>query len=586
MANQPEGEKILVCSAWPYANGDLHLGHIAGAYLPADIFARFHRLFGNDVLFVSGSDAHGTPITLKAKQEGVTPFEIVTRYHDRFLEGWKKLGISFDLFTHTHTENHKEVVTDVFKTLVEKEDLQVATQEQFYDLQEEMFLPDRYVRGTCPFCESENARGDQCESCGKTLDAAALKNPRSTVSDSTPELRETDHFFFHMEKYQEQLSEYIEGKKDWRPAVQNFTAAMIEDGLKPRAITRDIDWGIPVPQKGWESKVIYVWFDAVIGYLSASKEWAKRKAEAGSWEDWWKNTEAKSYYFIGKDNVPFHTVIWPIELMAYDSSLQLPRDVPANQFLNIAGEKFSTSRGLGVWLLDVLERFDVDPLRYYLASIMPETKDANFSWEELYTRNNGELVAAWGNLVNRVIGFAYKRYDGKIPQPLELDQLDTDLLEGIEAGFDTVAELYKGVKLRDALKETMRLVRSVNRYLDEKAPWSLFKESPEAAGTAVYVAMRAIDSLKIMLAPVLPNSSEAIHKAFGYVTPLFGESRIETDAEQGYSYLSHQAAEDTSGEITRMHWKASDLAPGSSFERLEPLFSMLDLDELSAESEQ
>ncbi|MCL4121443.1 UNVERIFIED_CONTAM: hypothetical protein GTU68_045607 [Idotea baltica] len=554
MAQQSKKEKILVCSAWPYANGDLHLGHVAGAYLPADIFARFHRLLGNDVLFVSGSDAHGTPITLKAKQEGVTPLEIVNRYHERFLEGWSRLGITFDHFTHTHTENHIKVVSEIFQKLKEQGDLKVATQQQFFDVQEKMFLPDRYVHGTCPFCDSDKARGDQCESCGKTYETSLLKNPVSTLSDSTPELRDTDHFFFHMEHYQEALAKYVATQDHWRPAVKNFTASMIDDGLRSRAITRDIDWGIPVPEAGWEEKVIYVWFDAVIGYLSASKEWAALSGIEDAWQDWWKDKDAKTYYFIGKDNVPFHTVIWPIELMAYDPELNLPFDVPANQFLNIAGEKFSTSRGLAVWLLDVLDKFDADSVRFYLTSIMPETKDANFSWDEFFTRNNGELVAAWGNLVNRVFGFAHKRYDAIIPQPQELAELDTTLLSEIEAGFETVAVHYKKVELRDALKEAMRLVRCVNRYLDEKAPWTAFKTDPVAAGTSVYVAMKAIDSLKILLAPVLPNSSEEIHRAFGYSTPLF-ESQ----------------------------WAASTLEAGKPFSRPEPLYKVLEAEEETEE---
>ncbi|MCL4152721.1 UNVERIFIED_CONTAM: hypothetical protein GTU68_019552 [Idotea baltica] len=352
---------------------------------------------------------------------------------------------------------------------------------------------------------------------------------------------------------------------------------MIEDGLKPRAITRDIDWGVPVPEEGWESKVIYVWFDAVIGYLSASVEWAKTFGkEDTDWESWWKSDDARSYYFIGKDNIPFHSLIWPIELMAYDETLNLPYDVPANQFLNIAGEKLSTSRGLAVWLLDVLENFSADSVRYYLTAIMPETKDANFSWEEFQVRNNGELVAAWGNLVNRVLGFAYGRYDGKVPTPNELDERDLGLLAEIEKGFDTVGGHYEAVELRDALKESMRLTREVNKYLDEKAPWVSFKTDPVIAGTAIYVAMRAIDSIKILFAPILPDSSQKVHEMFGYTSPLFGSQEIVTqdEGEGPYSILTYNKLDrEVAGEDI---WRPSELAAGTSFAKPSPLYTVLE----------
>lgn len=569
-------ERVLICSAWPYANGDLHLGHVAGAYLPADISARYQRLRGKEVLYVSGSDAHGTPITLKAKEEGLTPLEVVHRYHRRFLEGWTRLGITFDLFTHTHTKNHRSITESFFLKLREQGDLQVATSKQFYDTAVEMFLPDRYVKGTCPLCGYERARGDQCENCGKTFETTSLVNPISSLSETTPEVRDTDHYFFHLDRYSEKLSQYVEAQDHWRVAVQNFTRSMISDGLKPRPITRDILWGVPVPEKGWENKVIYVWFDAVIGYFSASIEWAKRFAGAEDWQRWWKDSDAKSYYFIGKDNIPFHSVIWPIELMAYDPTLNLPYDVPANQFLNIAGEKFSTSRGLAVWLLDVLDQFSADSVRYYLTSIMPETKDANFSWEEFALRNNGELVAAWGNLVNRVLGFAYGRYEGRVPEPAALDARDTELLATIEAGFATVGGHYQAVELRDGLKEAMRLAREVNRYLDEKAPWTLYKTDTVAAGTAVFVAMRAIDSIKLLLAPVLPESSQKIHDMFGYAEPLFGAQEvIEVDEGEGeYPVLTYRpTAAETQG-VDR--WKMSELQAGTPFAKPVPLYTVLE----------
>ena len=567
-------ETIGVFVAWPYANGDLHLGHVAGAYLPADIFARYHRLRGNKVLMVSGSDAHGTPITLKAKEEGLTPLEVVKRYHHRFLLGWQGLGISFDLFTHTHTQNHIDITQTIFKKLLSQGDLTVKAEDQYYDESADLFLPDRYVRGTCPHCASPRARGDQCEACGATFEGPMLIDPVSTISNTTPIIRETSHYFFEMERYAERLMAHLDRSPHWRPAVQNFTRVMIQNGLRPRPITRDIDWGVPVPAEGWESKVIYVWFDAVIGYLSASVEWGNAAGEA--WEQWWKDSHAKSFYFIGKDNIPFHSVIWPIELMAYDSTLNLPYDVPANQFLNIEGEKLSTSRGLAIWLLETLERFDPDALRYYVASILPETKDANFSWDEFIMRNNGELVAAWGNLVNRVLGFAYSRYDGKVPQPNALDARDEGLLAEIAKGFPEIAKAYEEVRLRDALKEAMRLTREVNRYLDDKAPWTAFKVDKEQAGTSIFVAMRAIDSLKTLFAPVLPFSAEKVHQIFGGTEPLFGDLEIEQrqDGADAHEVLSYKpGAAERAG---RDRWAPSELAPGTPFEKPVPLYKVLE----------
>jgi methionyl-tRNA synthetase len=569
---------VGVFVAWPYANGDLHLGHVAGAYLPADIFARYHRMRGDRVLMVSGSDAHGTPITLKAKEEKAEPYDIVKRYHARFLQGWQRLGICFDLFTHTHTPNHIATVQAIFEKLEAQGDLTVATQQQFFDESEQMFLPDRYVHGTCPICDYDKARGDQCENCGKTFEAKELLEPKSRISNSTPVLRDTDHFFFQMQNYAEPLLDYIKEQEHWRPHVLNFTRAMIEDGLQQRAITRDIDWGIPVPKSGWESKVIYVWFDAVVGYLSASREWAQLRGQEGEWEQWWKGDDSKAFYFIGKDNIPFHSVIWPIELMAYDDSLKLPYDVPANQFLNIDGEKLSTSRGLAVWLLDVLDAIDADAIRYYIASILPETKDANFSWEEMVARNNGELVAAWGNLVNRVLGFAHGRYDGLVPQPGELDERDLELLKRIEDGFAVVANHYSKVHLRDALKEAFSLARDVNKYLDDKAPWTVFKTDKKSAGTSVYVAMRAIDSLKILLSPVLPETCQKIHEWFSYSSSLFGELEVSARDVEGdnYDVLRYLPTDDETNNIDR--WKPSELAPGTPFAKPSPLFKILDVE--------
>ena len=569
-------DTIGVFVAWPYANGDLHLGHMAGAYLPPDLFARYHRLKGNRVLMVSGSDSHGTPITVKAKEEGHSPRAVFERYHKQFLQDWQKLGITFNLFTHTDTENHHEVAQRIFRKLYEQEDLYLATEKQLYDKEVGQFLADRYVEGTCPICAYERARGDQCDKCGRTLDAVDLVNPRSKLSGSTPVVRESQHFFFDLPVYSERLQKYVEEQTHWRPTVRNFVRAWLKDGLKPRSMTRDIDWGISVPVPGWEEKVMYVWFEAVIGYLSASIEWSKNQGTPDAWQEWWKDDKARGYYFIGKDNTPFHTVIWGSELMAFDSELNLPYDVPANEFLNLEGQKFSTSNRWAIWLPDFLEKYDADALRYYLTAIAPESKDADFTWDGFVMRNNNELVATWGNLVNRVLGFAYKRYKGKVPEPQPLDERDQQLLDLIAEGFQKVGTLYEQVKLRDALKEAIALAREVNRYLDQKEPWKVYKSDRVAAGTSIYVAMRAIDSLKILLAPVLPSTCQKIHDFFGYDEPLFGTLKIVTYDEETRSHDALIYEPSVCEETFTNRWQPSDLQPGRAFQKPKPLFKKLD----------
>lgn len=578
-------QHIGVFVAWPYANGDLHLGHLAGAYLPSDIFARYHRLRGNHVLMVSGSDTHGTPITIKAQEEGISPRELYETYHRRFLESWRALGISFDLFTHTDTENHAAVAQDIFRTAYEKEDIYVDTMLQFYDEQAGIFLPDRYVEGTCPHCGFVRARGDQCEACGRTLDAVELINPRSKITGTVPILRETEHFFFNLPAYTDELLRYVDAQAHWRPNVQNFVQNYLKEGLKPRPVSRDIEWGIPVPVEGYEHKVMYVWFEAVIGYLSASIEWAKNQGEPIAWESWWKKTDgsARGYYFIGKDNIPFHAIIWPAELLSYEKGLLLPYDIPANEFLNLEGEKFSTSRNWAVWLPGYIERYDPDPLRYYLTAIAPETRDADFTWEGFVTRNNSELIAAWGNLVNRIFNLAHKHWRGVVPEPGELGPRDREIIDRIEAGFTRVAELYEAVQLRAALSETMELTRAVNKYLDDKQPWREVKIDQATAAKTIYTALRVIDSLKLLFAPVLPHSSSRLHHGLGYDEPLFGEINIEHYLEEAREHdaLTYQRLAAEVESVDR--WQPSQLAPGRQLRRLEPLFKKLDETVIEAE---
>jgi methionyl-tRNA synthetase len=582
---------IGIFVAWPYANGDLHLGHLAGAYLPPDIFARYHRLRGHHVLMVSGSDSHGTPTTVKAQEEGVSARELFEKYHRRFLDSWRALGISFDLFTHTDTENHAAVSQAVFRTAHERGDVHLDTMLQLYDEEAGMFLPDRYVEGECPHCQSPRARGDQCDSCGRTLDAVELVNPRSKVSGSTPTIRETQHFFFNLPAYNDKLLEYVNRQPHWRPNVQNFVQNYLREGLRPRPVSRDIDWGVPVPVAGYEQKVIYVWFEAVIGYLSASIEWAKNHGEPDAWEKWWRKTrdsgsdlpEPRSFYFIGKDNIPFHAIIWPAELMSYNTELLLPYDIPANEFLNLEGEKFSTSRNWAVWLPDYVERYDPDPLRYYLTAIAPETHDADFTWEGYTTRNNGELIAAWGNLVNRVFNLAHKHWSGVVPDPGELSERDREIIAEVEAGLERIARLYEAVQLRAALSEAMELTRAANKYLDDKQPWREVKSDLGAAAKTILTGLKVIDNLKLLLAPVLPHTCGRLHQALGHDEPLFGEVRVEhyRETAREHDALVYERLPSEVNGVDR--WKPSQLAPGQQLRPLEPLFKKLDESLVEAE---
>jgi len=576
-------EKILVCTAWPYANGDLHIGHLAGSYLPPDIFARYHRLVGNEVLMVSGSDSHGTPITVRADAEGVGPRQVFERFHARFLDTFQQIGVSYDLFTHTDTENHHRIAQDIFLTCLRNGYLYKEKQRQLYSETEGRFLPDRYVEGTCPNCGFDGARGDQCDNCGKLLDATELINPRSKTDGSRPIIRETEHFFFDLPKLEDRIRAYLNDNKDhWRPNVINFSRGYLREGLKGRAITRDIEWGIPVPLEGYEDKRLYVWFEAVMGYFTASVEWAHNVGQPEKWKDWWYDPTAKTYYFMGKDNIPFHTIIWPGELMAVErlyeddpsKKLNLPYDVPANEYLNMESQKLSTSRNWAIWAPDMLERYDPDPIRYYLTAIAPETRDTDFTWHDFVRRNNDELVATWGNLVNRMLSFAYRHFEGAVPQPGDLDDRDRDILAQAEDGFRSVGELITAVRLRAALEEAMRIARVANVYLDQKAPWFQIKEDREAAATTVYVILRVIDNLKILFSPFLPFTSQRLHEMLGYEGRLFGRQYTQTftETERSHTALCYDGSQ-ASG-----RWEPSRLPPGQKLQRPSPLFKKLDDD--------
>ncbi|MFC1916451.1 methionine--tRNA ligase [Chloroflexota bacterium] len=540
-------ERIFIGVAWPYANGSLHLGQIAGAYLPPDILARYHRAKGNEVLMVSGSDQHGTPITIKAEQEGKKPGEIASRYHQEFLESWQRLGISFDLFTTTGTANHAKVTQDIFLKLLDKGYIYKDTASQSFCPHCQRFLADRYIEGTCPYCHSAGARGDQCEACGKPLNPAELIEPHCRICGTTPVFKDTEHFFLKLTAFNDKLLAWVKQQTHWRPNVLNFSLRYLEEGLKDRAITRDIDWGVPVPVNGFEDKRIYVWFEAVIGYLSAAKEWATSSGDGEKWRTFWQDNKTKSYYFIGKDNIPFHTLIWPAMLMGYGDNLNLPYDVPANEFLTIEGRKLSTSQNWAVWLLDYLSRYDPDPLRYLLSINMPETGDTNFSWREFVRRNNDELVATYGNLIHRVLTFVYRNIDRCVPETGELDSQDQAIIAAAKDTLANVDRLLYGCHFKEAIRAVMTLAQETNRYLDEKSPWKVIKENRPAAANSLYVALCVISNLKTMLYPFLPFSSQKLHEFLGFT-----------------------------GNIEDYGWKWQSLPPGQKLLPPQPLFSKLD----------
>ena len=510
-------ERILVCVAWPYANGPIHLGHLAGCYLPADIFARYHRTVGNQVLMVSGSDQHGTPVTVRAEQEGVSPAEVAERYHNQFLETWHRMGISFDLFTHTGTKNHERVTHDIFLKLKEKGYIYKDTMPLMYCTVDARFLPDRYVTGTCPNCGSDHARGDQCDECGRPLNGIELLKPQCVFCGATPEVRDSEHFFLKLSALNQELSSWVARQKHWRPNVLNFTQRYLADGLHERSITRDMEWGVPVPEEGWEHKRIYVWFEAVIGYLSASIEWAQTLNTSGGadrWKEFWQDPQCRSYYFIGKDNIPFHTIIWPAILMAY-GGMNLPYDVPANEFLSLEGRQFSTSRNWAVWAPDYLDRYEPDPLRYLLAANMPEGGDADFSWREFLRRNNDELVATYGNLVHRVLTFTYRNFGGAVPEPGEIDPATAAIIQHASAVFEEVGTPLSLCHFREAIRAAMAFAQETNRYLDARAPWKTLRLDRALTATSLYGAITAITALKQVFSPFLPHSAQKLHGLLG-----------------------------------------------------------------------
>ncbi len=507
-----DSKKYLITSALPYANGPIHLGHLAGAYLPGDIYARFCRLMKRHVIFICGTDEHGVPITITAEKLGKSPQEVVDYYHENIKSSFEKIGMSFDNFSRTSRPIHHQTSQEFFTILYQKGYMEKKAISQFYCEKDRMFLADRYIEGECPYCHQPGARGDQCENCGKWLEPIQLIEPRCKICGNKPEIRETSHYFLKLSKLQPQLEKWIAGKKDWRENVVNFCNNWFREGLEDRAVTRDLRWGVPVPLEDAKDKVLYVWFEAPIGYVSSTREWAAAQGKPDLWKEYWKDKEnTRLIHFIGKDNIVFHAIIFPAMLMGIGDYV-LPYNVPANEFMNLKGGKLSTSRNYAVWLNDYLEKFEPDSLRYSLAINMPESRDSDFSWEEFQARHNNELADILGNFVNRTLTFINKYFEGKVPAAAKLDAMDDELLQKIETTRDETAALLDRFQFKEALKRIMGLARHANKYFNDQAPWKSRKENPERCATTLNLCAQTAYALAILIHPFLPFSSLKIWK--------------------------------------------------------------------------
>jgi methionyl-tRNA synthetase len=579
---------ILTAVAWPYANGPRHIGHVAGFGVPSDVFSRYQRLAGNNVLMVSGTDEHGTPIQVQADREGVTARELADRYSLVIAKDLKKLGLSYDLFTRTTTRNHYAVTQEIFLGLLKNG--YVFPQKQLGAISPSTgrTLPDRYIEGTCPICGYESARGDQCDNCGNQLDPADLINPRSKINGETPRFVETEQYFLDLPAFADTLGEWLKSRQNWRPNVQRFALKLLDD-LKPRAITRDLDWGVPVPLPGWRDrpdKKIYVWFDAVIGYLSASIEWAKRTGDPDAWRPFWQDPQAQGYYFMGKDNIVFHAEIWPAMLFGYSGQgdhggepgdygvLERPHEVVSSEFLTMEGRKFSSSRNVVIYVGDFLSRYDPDALRYYLAVAGPENQDTDFTWAEFVRRNNDELVAGWGNLVNRTISMTAKNL-GAIPRRGTLTDADFALLTQAQQAFGTVGELLVRSRQKAAITEAMGVVRAANKYLSDMAPWKLRGEDPERMATVLHVALQVVDDCKTLLTPFLPSSSSKVHAQLGGTGAWAAmPDLVEVDEPTAPGSPSYHVL--TGDYDTGARWQSVPIEAGRPIAPPTPVFTKLD----------
>jgi len=580
------GKHILAAPAWPYANGPRHIGHVSGFALPSDMFSRYQRMAGNKVLMVSGTDEHGTPITVQADKEGITPRQVADRYNEVISTDLANLGMSYDLFTRTTTRNHYAVVQEMFSTLLLNGYIFPKTTLGAISPSTGRTLPDRYIEGTCPICGYPHARGDQCDNCGNQLDPTDLINPTSRINGETPLFVEEEHYFLDLPAFAEVLGSWLQSKSgQWRQNVLKFSLNLLDD-LQPRAITRDLDWGVPVPLDGWRDrpdKKIYVWFDAVIGYLSASIEWARRSGDPDAWRAWWTGPDAEAYYFMGKDNIVFHAEIWPAMLLGYAGKgnkggapgafgeLNLPAEVVSSEYLTMEGRKFSSSRQVVIYVQDFLARYDVDALRYYVAIAGPENQDTDFTWSEFVRRNNDELVATWGNLVNRAVSFAAKNI-GSIPDAGSLTDADHALLENSRNAFAAVGEQLGKSHFKAAITEAMRTVAEANKYFSEQAPWKLRESDPERMRTVLHATLQAVDDAKTLLTPFLPRSSQAVSQMLGGSGSWSGMPRIEqVDEDGGPSYPVITGTYDSS-----FRWESRPVLAGTPLSVPKPLFTKLD----------
>jgi len=544
---------------------------VVGFAVPADVLARFERLRGSRVLMASGTDEHGTPITYEADKEGIPPREFVDRNNASIVDDLVRLGMTYDIFTRTTTANHYRVTQDMFLKLYEKGYLVAHKQMGAFDPASGRTLPDRYIEGKCPICGYPDARGDQCDNCGNQLDPTDLINPHQRGSDAPVEFRETEHFFFDLPAFGDRLKTWIGSHDNWRPNVRKYSLEFVRN-LKARAITRDLDWGVPVPLPGWEdnpAKKIYVWFDAVIGYLSASIEWAMQRGEPDAWKDWWESPDSHHYYVMGKDNITFHTVLWPAILMGA-GDFHLPDDIVASEFLHMEGKKFSTSRGQVIYVKDVLDRYDADALRYYLMIAGPENQDTDFTWDEFVRRNNDELVATWGNLVHRTLVNAHRNF-AAVPEPGAMTAADETLLLEVEKALEYVGQQLQEARFQNALKHAMAMASKVNVYLGTEQPWHTIKTDRERAGTVLYVALRCVDNLKTMFAPFLPFSSQRLHAMLGYEDLIAPQPEVRQFAEDATAHTVI-TGDYESGD----RWHPSELRPGRKLPNPEPLFKRLD----------
>jgi methionyl-tRNA synthetase len=585
--------RVLSAVAWPYANGPRHIGHVAGFGVPSDVFSRYMRMAGHDVLMVSGTDEHGTPILVAADQQGVTAKELADKNNAVIVQDLLDLGLSYDLFTRTTTGNHYKVVQELFRACQANGYMVERTAQAAISPSTGRTLPDRYIEGTCPICGYTDARGDQCDNCGNQLDPTDLKDPRSKINGETPEFVDTQHYFLDLPALADALGEWLVERDQsgtWRPNVIKFSRNLVED-LRPRAMSRDIDWGIPVP--GWEdqpTKRLYVWFDAVIGYLSASIEWARRLGEPEKWRDWWNDPEALSYYFMGKDNIVFHSVIWPAELLAYAGKgaaggepgqygvLNLPTQVVSSEYLTMGDEQFSTSRGHVIYVGDFLERYGPDALRYFICAAGPETSDAAFTWADFVTRNNSELVAGWGNLVNRTATMVAKSF-GEIPAPGPLEQVDEDVLAAVRAGFDTVGDLIGRQRLRAGIAEAMRVVGEVNKYLTVTEPYKMKDESQrERLATVLHTATQCVLDCNTLLAPFLPHAANKVWQVFGGEGELMPMPRTEIveelEPDSGAGLTTYPVI--TGDYSATPAWESRPVVVGTKVDKPTPVFTKLD----------